>query len=70
MTEKRFWKSEQRLLTLNCMKNLENKLDELKAQISYQKDIKNGNILCFTKSWLKDDMNNIQLALKWPGTLM
>ena len=26
------------------------------------RDIKNLNILCFTESWLNDDMDNIQLA--------
>ena len=44
------------------VQSLENKLDELKACISYQRDIQNCNILCFTESWLNDDMNNIQLA--------
>ena len=44
------------------VQSLDNKLDELKARLSYQRDIKNCNILCFTESWLNDDMNNIQLA--------
>jgi hypothetical protein len=30
--------------------------------ISYQRDIKNCNILCSTESWLIDDMINIKLA--------
>ena len=32
--------------------------DELKAHISYQRDIKNRNILCFTESWLNNDIND------------
>ena len=44
------------------VQSLEKKWDELKASISYQRDIKNCNILCFTRSWLKDDIKNIQLA--------
>jgi hypothetical protein len=44
------------------VQSLENKWDELKARISYQQDIKNGNILCFTESWPNDDIKNIQLA--------
>jgi hypothetical protein len=41
--------------------SLENKWDKLKACISYQRDI-NCNILCFTESWLNDDIKNIQLG--------
>jgi hypothetical protein len=44
------------------VQSLENKWDELKACLSYQRDIKNCNILCFTESWLNDNMNNIQLV--------
>ena len=43
--------------------SLDNKLDEVRSRISYQQDIKNCNILCSTKSWLSDDMNNIQHGL-------
>jgi hypothetical protein len=41
---------------------LENKWEELKARIFYQRDIKNCKILCFTESWLNDDIKNIQLV--------
>ena len=34
----------------------------VRARISYQQDIKNCKILCFTKMWLNVNMNNIQLA--------
>ena len=43
------------------MQSLDNKLDEVRSRIFYQWDIKNCNILCFTESWLNDDMD-IQLA--------
>jgi hypothetical protein len=50
----------QSILLAN-VQSLGNKLDEVRSRISYQLDIKNCNILCFTESWLNDDMD-IQLA--------
>jgi hypothetical protein len=44
------------------IQSLENKWDKLKARIFYQRHIQNCNILCFTESWLNDDINNIQLV--------
>ena len=44
------------------VQSLENKLDELCSRLSYQQDMKNCIILCFTESWLKDDTDNIKLA--------
>ncbi|CDQ92989.1 unnamed protein product [Oncorhynchus mykiss] len=38
------------------VKLLQNKWDELKAHIFYHQDIKNCKILCFTESWLDDDI--------------
>lgn len=49
-------------ILLANVQSLENIWDELKARISYQRHIKNCNILCFTESWLKDDIKSIQLA--------
>ena len=43
------------------VQSLDNELDEVQSRISYQWDIKNCNILCFTELWLNDDMD-IQLA--------
>jgi hypothetical protein len=40
----------------------ENKLDELKARKSYQRDMKNCNVFCFTELFLHDDVKIIQLA--------
>ena len=37
-------------------------MGQTEARISYQRDIKNCKILCFTESWLNDDMDSIQLA--------
>ena len=47
---------------LASVQSLENKLDDLGLRLSYQRNIKNCNILCFTKSWLNDDIINIQLT--------
>ena len=44
------------------VQSLENKLDELRSRLTFQRDIKNCNILCFTELGLTDDMDNIQLA--------
>jgi hypothetical protein len=48
MNENNFWTSEQRLL--------------LEEAFSFNESNKNCNIICFTKSWLNDDMKNIELA--------
>ncbi|XP_071243339.1 LON peptidase N-terminal domain and RING finger protein 2-like isoform X3 [Salvelinus alpinus] len=44
------------------VQSLENKLDDLRLRLSYQRDIKNCNILRFTETWLNDDTDNIDLA--------
>ena len=49
-------------ILLANVQSLDSKIDKLRTCISYQRDIKNCNILCFTKSWLNEDMNNIQLG--------
>ena len=49
-------------ILLANVQSLDNKLDEVRSRISYQQDIKNCNILCFTESWLNDDIENIQLV--------
>jgi hypothetical protein len=41
---------------------LENKIDDQLLRLSYQRDIKNGNILCFTETWLNKETDNIELA--------
>jgi hypothetical protein len=37
-------------------------MDDLQSRLYYQRDIKNCNILCFTKLWLNDNTDNIELA--------
>ena len=37
-------------------------MDDLRSRLSYQRDIKNCNILCFTEAWLSDDTDNIELS--------
>ena len=46
---------------LDEVQPLDNKLDKVRSRISYQRDIKYCNILCFTESWLNYDMD-IQLT--------
>ena len=41
------------------VQSLDNKMDELQSRLTYQRDIKNGIILCFTELWLNEDMDNI-----------
>lgn len=41
---------------------LENKIDDLLLRLSYQQDIKNSNILCFTEMWLNEETEKIELA--------
>ena len=48
-------------ILLANVQSFDNKLDEVRSRISYQRDIKNCNILCFTELWLNDDMD-IQLV--------
>ena len=43
------------------VQSLENKLDALRLKLSYQRDIINC-ILCFTETWLNDNMANTELA--------
>ena len=44
------------------MQSLENKLDDLQLRLSYKRNIKNCNILCFTETCLNDKTDNIELA--------
>jgi hypothetical protein len=44
-------------ILLANVQSLDNKLDEVRSKVSYQRDIKKCNIICFTESWLNDDMD-------------
>ena len=35
---------------------LENKVDEIRAKVAFQRDIRDCNKLCFTETWLAGDM--------------
>jgi hypothetical protein len=58
------YKSPLPSILLVKVQSLENKLDKLCSRLSYQPDLKNCNILCFTESWLNKDMDNIQYQSK------
>ena len=49
-------------ILLANLQSLENKIDDLRERINYQWDIQNCIILCFTESWMNDDIISIQLA--------
>ncbi len=40
-------------ILLGNVQSLENKMDDLRARISFQRDIRDCNILCLTETWLK-----------------
>ena len=44
------------------VQSLENKIDDLRSRLYYQRDIILFYILCFTKSWLNDNTDNIELV--------
>ncbi len=39
-------------ILLTNVQSLENKMDDLRARISFQRDIRDCNILCLTETWL------------------
>ncbi|KAK1803583.1 hypothetical protein P4O66_020997 [Electrophorus voltai] len=51
-------------ILLANVQSLDNKLDELRARIKFQRDIQDCNLLCFTESWLNPAVPShaIQLA--------
>ncbi len=42
---------------------LDNKLEDLRARISFQQDIRNCNVLCFTKTWLNPGIPDSAIQL-------
>jgi hypothetical protein len=44
------------------VQSLKNVIDDLLLRLSYQWDIKNCNMLCFTEMWLNKETDNIELA--------
>jgi hypothetical protein len=49
-------------ILLANVQSLDNKIDDLRGRLNYQRDIQNCNILCFTDTWLNNDTINIKLA--------
>jgi hypothetical protein len=45
---------------------MDNKVDVLRAKISFQRDSKDCNILCLTKSWLSPDI--LSPSIPSPGS--
>lgn len=39
-------------ILLANVQSLENKLDDLRARVTFQRDVRDCNILCFTETWL------------------
>ena len=44
------------------VQSLENKIDDLRLRLSYQRKLKKCNSLCSTETWLNDGMDNIELG--------
>ncbi|KAK1792092.1 hypothetical protein P4O66_001870 [Electrophorus voltai] len=49
---------EVNIYTDSAYTSLDNKLDDLRARIKFQRDIRDCNLLCFTKSWLNPAVPN------------
>ncbi|KAK1795700.1 hypothetical protein P4O66_001020 [Electrophorus voltai] len=45
-------------ILLANVQSLDNKLDDLRARIKFQRDIRHCNLLCFTESWLNPAVPN------------
>jgi hypothetical protein len=45
-------------ILLTNVQSLDNRVDELRARISVQRDIRDCNILCFIESWLTWDIQS------------
>ena len=48
-------------ILLTYVQSLDNKVDKLRARISFQRDIRDCNILCFTESWLSPDILSLSI---------
>ena len=38
------------------VQSLDNKVDEIRERVAFQRDIRGCNILCFTETWVSRDM--------------
>ena len=48
---------------LTNVRSLENNLEELCSRLSYQRDLKIRNILCFMESWRNKDIDHLQFIM-------
>jgi hypothetical protein len=48
-------------ILLANVQSLDNKVDGLMERISFQREIRNCNILCFTESWLSPDILSLSI---------
>ena len=52
-------------ILLTNVQSLDNNLDEIRARVAFQRDIRDCNILCFMETWLSGDM--LSELLQPPG---
>ena len=43
-------------ILLSNVQSLDNKVDEIREKVAFQRDIRDCNIFCFTETWLSGDM--------------
>ena len=41
-------------ILLANVQSLDNKVDEIRARLAFQRDIRDCNVICFTETWLRD----------------
>lgn len=49
------------VITFSNVRSLSNKMNELTAKIQYDKEFRQSNLICFTESWLKEEMSDPNL---------
>lgn len=49
------------VITLSNVRSLGNKMHELLAKANYDNEFRQSNLICFTESWLRDDMSDPNL---------
>lgn len=54
------------VITFSNVRSLSNKMNELLAKVRYDSEFRQSNLICFTESWLKEDMPDPNL----PGYTM
>ncbi len=60
------------LASLTCVQSLDNKLDDPYARISFQRDIRNCNVLSFAETWINPGIPDIlflSMDINLPGAV-